>query len=86
MAKLNLNRDVTINGNVFKAGKDINTEVTDIVDGKAVKHDYADAIKEQLERAKRYDEFASTHHGAVDYHGPNSFDPDEAPDTKKGNN
>lgn len=43
-----LDRDVNINGHEFKAGKNVDTKVTDIVDGKAVTTDYADGIKEVL--------------------------------------
>ena len=52
---LELDRDITINGHTFKKGKDVDTKVTDTVDGKAVSVDYADGIKEQLLAAQKND-------------------------------
>jgi len=49
---LDLDRDISINGHEFKAGKDVNTTVTDTVDGKVKQVDYADGIKEVLKSAK----------------------------------
>jgi hypothetical protein len=52
MANIDLDRDISINGHVFKAGKGVDTSATDVVDGKATKNDYADAIKENLKAAQ----------------------------------
>lgn len=84
---VDLDRDITINGHRFAKGKGVDTKAVDYVDGKAVTNDYADAIKENLSRAKDYDAFASTHHGAVNYDGPKGFSANEAaePNDTKGN-
>jgi len=52
---LDLDRDITINGHTFAAGKGVDTKATDTVDGKAVTTDYADGIKENLKVAQEYD-------------------------------
>lgn len=71
MGKIDLDRDVTIQGNVFKAGKGVDTTgyIKDPATGKITEFDATEGIKEILDRAKAGDEFASTHHGAVDYDG-----------------
>ena len=55
---MNLDRNISINGHEFKAGKDVVTTVTDTVDGKAKQVDYADGIKEILKSAKGAEEVA----------------------------
>lgn len=72
---IDLDRDVTINGHRFEAGKGINTTVDEPQeDGSSKKVDYADAIKEQLKSAKEAEAYQHTHHGAV----PDPADPTEA--------
>ncbi len=45
---LDLDKDVHINGHTFKAGKNVDTKATDVVDGKPVSNDYSDGIKDIL--------------------------------------
>lgn len=56
---VDLDRDVTINGHTFKAGKNVDTKATDSVDGKTVNNDYADGIKEVLKSAQDSENIAA---------------------------
>lgn len=74
---MDLDQDYTINGHVFKAGKDVTTEVQEPQDDGSTKTvDYADVIKDMMAASAEGKKFASTHHGAV----ANSKDPLEATD------
>lgn len=52
---LDLDRDVTINGHSFAAGKGVDTNANDVVDGKVVKNDYSQSIKDVLQTAKDHE-------------------------------
>lgn len=67
MSTLDLDQDYTVNGHTFKAGKDVETTVnfTDN-DGKQVKSDCSQAIKDMMAASKTATEFAEVHHGAVE--------------------
>ena len=52
---LDLDRDISINGHVFAAGKGVDTKAIDTVNGKAVTTDYATGIKEVLKQAQAAD-------------------------------
>jgi hypothetical protein len=72
---LDLDRDITINGHRFEAGKGVNTSVAvPQEDGSSKTVDYADAIKEALAAAKQAEIDQHTHHGAV----PDPVNPSEA--------
>lgn len=72
---IDLDRDITINGHLFKAGKGVDTQVNEALeDGSTRTTDYADAIKETLASAKQAELDQHTHHGAV----PDPANPSEA--------
>lgn len=55
---LDLDKDYTVNGHVFEAGKGVDTSYTDVdADGKQVKLDAADTIKEMQAAEKTAADF-----------------------------
>jgi hypothetical protein len=52
MMAMDLDKDYNINGNVFKAGKNVDMTATDMIDGKPVKNDYSQAVKDAQESEK----------------------------------
>ncbi len=61
---MNLDKDYTVNGVTFKAGKNVDTTYQGVdADGKSVKLDAADAIKDIQDNEKNADEFGGHTHG-----------------------
>lgn len=66
---MDLDRDVTINGHLFAAGKGVSTVVQEPdpedENGGTMDVDYGDAIRDVVKANKDAVEFASVHHGEV---------------------
>lgn len=61
-----LSRDHQVNGHTFKAGKGVDTSITETdSDGKQKKVDYAESLIASENAANDAEAFAATHHGAV---------------------